>query len=429
MRRQASAIAREAELPKNSFPPGQSIIFKGMLQKKAGFLGKKKFRMFVLTKEWLGYYDMSSGVTLKGSIPLTEITNISEGEKDPNVFNIHSSRKVFHITSPDVPQKDKWVNMINGTRWNLYNSAKDALTNFNSASTRKLMAAIGLLQSGSASQVEQALASIHDIIEQTSKHGQERLHPTLCRLISRRLEQLTYNEKGISRKKEVKDKIVKVLEVVRGGSNDGSGEGNRGKAIASSLANTSMTGTTASDSLKTIGEEIKNTGATFAESYKLIKELGEGAYSVVYEGKHRGTKERVAIKVIKKKGLPQTEYENLTHEVGIMKTLDHPNIVKLIDYFDEEKACYIVTELCVGGELLDYILKDQYSERDAAKTMAVIAKALFYCHKNGIVHRDLKPENVLLSGSNAIIESRIKLADFGFAKSLKFVGLSTACGS
>eukprot|EP00944_MAST-04C_sp_MAST-4C-sp1_P010115 g10115.t1 len=94
MRRQASAIAREAELPKNSFPPGQSIIFKGMLQKKAGFLGKKKFRMFVLTKEWLGYYDMSSGVTLKGSIPLTEITNISEGEKDPNVFNIHSSRKV-----------------------------------------------------------------------------------------------------------------------------------------------------------------------------------------------------------------------------------------------------------------------------------------------------------------------------------------------
>ena len=133
--------------------------------------------------------------------------------------------------------------------------------------------------------------------------------------------------------------------------------------------------------------------------------------------------------MIKKKGLPSTEYENLTHEVGIMKTLDHPNIVKLIDYFDEKKACYIVTELCVGGELLDYILKDQYSERDAANTVAVISKALYYCHKNGIVHRDLKPENVLLSDSDVNNKSRIKLADFGFAKSLKFVGLSTACGS
>lgn len=217
-----------------------------------------------------------------------------------------------------------------------------------------------------------------------------------------------------------------MLEVVRGVGHDESGGG---KELAPSLATTSMTGTTASESLKTIGEEIKNSGSKFAESYKLIKELGEGAYSVVYEGKHRETKERVAVKVIKKKGLPPAEYENLTHEVGIMRTLDHPNIVKLIDYFDEKKACYIVTELCVGGELLDHILRDEYSERDAATTVAVIAKALFYCHKNGIVHRDLKPENVLLSDSDPNNRGRIKLADFGFAKSLKFVGLSTACGS
>ena len=196
MRRQASAIAKETELPKNSFPPGKSIIFKGMLQKKGGFLSKKKFRMFVLTKEWLGYYDMSSGVTLKGSIPLTELLNVSEDEKDANVFNIHTSRKVFHITSPDAAQKDKWINMINGTRWNLYNNAKDALTNFNSASTRKLMAGIGLLQSGSADQVEKALASIHGIIEEKS---QERLHPTLCRLLSRTLEQQTFNGKSLAR--------------------------------------------------------------------------------------------------------------------------------------------------------------------------------------------------------------------------------------
>ena len=164
-----------------------------------------------------------------------------------------------------------------------------------------------MLQSGSAGQVEKALASIHDIIVETR---QERLHPTLCRLVSRTLEQKTYKGKSLSSKKEVKDKIVKLLEVVNGGSNDESGEGNTGKVIASSLCKTSMTGATASESLKNIGEELKNTGKTFAESYKLIKELGEGAFSIVYEGKHRETKERVAIKVMKKEvGLPSTEYE------------------------------------------------------------------------------------------------------------------------
>ena len=73
--------------------------------------------------------------------------------------------KSFYIT--DAPQKDKWIT-INGTRWNLYNNAKDALTNFNSASTRNLMAGIGLLQSGSPDQVEKA-SRIHILLREESR--------------------------------------------------------------------------------------------------------------------------------------------------------------------------------------------------------------------------------------------------------------------
>ena len=96
--------------------------------------------------------------------------------------------------------------------------------------------------------------------------------------------------------------------------------------------------------------------------YRLTKELGEGAYSVVYQAKNRKTKELVAVKVINKSRLPKEEYLNLTNEVAIMQKLDHPNIVKFIDYFDEKESCFIVTELCSGGELLDHILKHKYSE-------------------------------------------------------------------
>mgnify|MGYP000029206358 FL=1 len=96
----------------------------------------------------------------------------------------------------------------------------------------------------------------------------------------------------------------------------------------------------------------------------------------------------------------------------ILRTMDHPNVVKLFEAYQDKKRYYIITEMITGGELFDQITKRPYfSERDAAHIMKQVFSAIAYCHANNIVHRDLKPENLLLEGegSNALI----KVIDFG----------------
>ena len=79
--------------------------------------------------------------------------------------------------------------------------------------------------------------------------------------------------------------------------------------------------------------------------------------------------------------------------------MDHPNIIRIYEYYIDEKNIYIVTEICSGGELFDKIIENGFfNENVAAYIMKQILQAVFYCHSNKIVHRDLKPENVLLNG-------------------------------
>lgn len=78
--------------------------------------------------------------------------------------------------------------------------------------------------------------------------------------------------------------------------------------------------------------------------------------------------------------------------------MDHPNIIRLFEVFEDEKDLYLVMELCTGGELFDRIIKSgHFSERYAASIMKQILSAVSYCHSNDVMHRDLKPENVLYS--------------------------------
>lgn len=78
--------------------------------------------------------------------------------------------------------------------------------------------------------------------------------------------------------------------------------------------------------------------------------------------------------------------------------MDHPNIIRLFEVFEDEKDLYLVMELCTGGELFDRIIKSgHFSERYAASIMKQILSAVAYCHANDVMHRDLKPENVLYS--------------------------------
>jgi calcium-dependent protein kinase len=92
--------------------------------------------------------------------------------------------------------------------------------------------------------------------------------------------------------------------------------------------------------------------------------------------------------------------------------MDHPNIIKIIEYFYEKPDFYIITELCTGGEVFDKIMKKTcLPEQEAANIMRQLLSAVFYCHKKSIVHKDLKPENLLFESNNPL--SPIKLIDFG----------------
>lgn len=102
-------------------------------------------------------------------------------------------------------------------------------------------------------------------------------------------------------------------------------------------------------------------------------------------------------------------------EIQILQTLDHPHILKLYEYFEDEKNVYLITEICKGGELFDKIVAQDYFKEDyAKKVFQQILKAINYCHAQNVAHRDLKPENFLFDGDGE--DAGIKVIDFGLSK-------------
>lgn len=110
-----------------------------------------------------------------------------------------------------------------------------------------------------------------------------------------------------------------------------------------------------------------------------------------------------AVKIIKKKALAEDERKKLKNEAEILRKLDHPNIIKLYEIFEDKKYYYIITEFLTGGELFEKITDEDFygdfTEKDAANIMQQVFRGINYCHSNNIVHRDLKPENLLLEST------------------------------
>jgi serine/threonine protein kinase len=87
----------------------------------------------------------------------------------------------------------------------------------------------------------------------------------------------------------------------------------------------------------------------------------------------------------------------IENEIYIMKSCDHPNIVKLHEEFETKDEVYLITDLVKGGDLFDAISQSvKFSEKDSASMVQDLCEALFYLHSKKIVHRDLKPENLLV---------------------------------
>lgn len=166
------------------------------------------------------------------------------------------------------------------------------------------------------------------------------------------------------------------------------------------------------------GQFVKNLGESIYTLYDFREELGVGSYGRVVAAVHKKTRDRRAIKIINKLAIQSDEIrKRIMSEVEIQRKLDHPNIVKVFEFHEDEFNLYLVLELCTGGELLDSIARiGCLSEDQTASFMKQILSALVYLHSLNIVHRDLKLENMLLERPNSNI---LKITDFGIATELK----------
>lgn len=162
----------------------------------------------------------------------------------------------------------------------------------------------------------------------------------------------------------------------------------------------------------------KESAVHFTDVYSISKRLGEGAFATVYKVVHKTTGGLFAMKEINLRRIKSSHTKDmLMREIKLMKLLDHPNIIKIVEVFRQANMLYLVMECCEGGELFDDLYDQpaaKYNEEDANKLLRKMVGALAYMHANGLVHRDLKLENFIFTDKS--IEKQIKLIDFGFSR-------------
>ncbi|XP_060848621.1 calcium/calmodulin-dependent protein kinase type 1 isoform X4 [Rhopalosiphum padi] len=164
------------------------------------------------------------------------------------------------------------------------------------------------------------------------------------------------------------------------------------------------------------------------DKYDVKDLLGTGAFSEVRlaVSKERPN-EMYAVKIIDKKALKGKE-DSLDNEIKVLRRLTHPNIVQLLETFEDKSKVYLIMELVTGGELFDRIVqKGSYTEKDAAHLIRQVLGAVDYMHEQGVVHRDLKPENLLYYSTDD--DSKIMISDFGLSKIEDSGVMATACGT
>ncbi|XP_031776007.1 calcium/calmodulin-dependent protein kinase type 1 isoform X1 [Apis florea] len=183
------------------------------------------------------------------------------------------------------------------------------------------------------------------------------------------------------------------------------------------------------DSNKKIKKDGKDDKSPSVEDKYILKELlGTGAFSEVRlaESKEKPG-QMFAVKIIDKKALKGKE-DSLENEIRVLRRLTHPNIVQLLETFEDKHKVYLVMELVTGGELFDRIVeKGSYTEKDASGLIRQVLEAVDYMHDQGVVHRDLKPENLLYYNPDE--DSKIMISDFGLSKMEDSGIMATACGT
>jgi calcium/calmodulin-dependent protein kinase I len=113
------------------------------------------------------------------------------------------------------------------------------------------------------------------------------------------------------------------------------------------------------------------------ETYKIESTIGRGTFATVKRCKNRATGVKYAVKILTKKKMSEEDMSNMQLEIDILKSLDHPNIVQLIDVFEDDRHWCLVMELMKGGELFDKILEcEQFSETSARESIKALIDAI-----------------------------------------------------
>ena len=140
--------------------------------------------------------------------------------------------------------------------------------------------------------------------------------------------------------------------------------------------------------------------------------MGQGGYGKVYLSHSIHQEDfHIAIKAVDKQKL-NTNLNLVIDEIAILRKLDHPNIVKYIECYNDQKYIYLVMEYIPGKQLFEHITADtkRISEAQICSYMRQIVSAIAYCHSQNILHQDIKPENIMITH-----DGNVKLIDFGLS--------------
>eukprot|EP00742_Colponemidia_sp_Colp-10_P000759 GILJ01000825.1.p1 GENE.GILJ01000825.1~~GILJ01000825.1.p1 ORF type:complete len:330 (-),score=65.08 GILJ01000825.1:191-1180(-) len=159
--------------------------------------------------------------------------------------------------------------------------------------------------------------------------------------------------------------------------------------------------------------------------FELKKTLGTGSFGRVRFCKHRTTGKHYAIKILKKAEIIRLkQVDHIMSEKAILAQIDHPFIVNMFGFFQDDRHLYIVLEYVIGGEFFTHLRRAGRFDNNTARFYAAQITSIFeYLHNMNTIYRDLKPENILLNA-----DGYVKLTDFGFAKKVDF-RTYTLCGT
>jgi serine/threonine protein kinase len=157
---------------------------------------------------------------------------------------------------------------------------------------------------------------------------------------------------------------------------------------------------------------------TWRGRYTLESEIEQGGMAVIYEGFDRAFDRPVAIKTLGPDS-PRWMQRSLEREACLGFRLSHPNIVRYLDYFEEDGYQFLVMEKLEGKTLADILDERTLNRTSLLQHLSRIARAVSACHESGIVHLDLKPSNIMI-----LPDGRAKLMDFGLSRSCFLGGQS-----